>query len=119
MNDKACGVKQRYLLCCSRRGILEPEAGTARLNSFLQTADDRRFGTDLLNISKCFLLDCSQATLNITFGRLRVGKIACLVVIDNFCIAVEVELELLANFVVGATFENKMLSTGQLGSLTE
>ena len=85
----------------------------------LQTADDWRLGTDLLDVAKCFFFDRGQATFDISFGWLRVGEIICLMIINDLGISIEVELELLGNFFIGTALDDEMLTAGQFGSLTE
>ena len=103
-----------------RRGrIHEPEAGAAGRFRLVEHAVDQALAADLLDVAERFFLDGGEAAGDVALGRLRIHQVAGLVAIDDFLVAVEDELELLAHRVVPAARGDQLLAPGELGGFAE
>ena len=119
MSHKPGGSRQGNHLRRCGRGVHEPEAGAGGGFGLVQAAHDRGLAADLLDVAEGLFLDSGQSALDVALGRLGVGQIACLVVVDDLGVAVEIELEVLAHCVIDATLEHKMLAAGQFRGFAE
>ena len=100
-------------------GVHEPQAGAGRRHSLVQRADDRRLRTDLLDVAEGLFFNGGQATFDVALGRLGVGKVGGLVIVNHLGVTVEECGEFAADLIVDATGLHQMLAAGKFGGFTE
>ena len=118
MNDKAGGGTR---VTCS--AAAEEESWNQRPGPVGSTAFSRAPTTGALvpifwMLPKCFFFDRGQAAFNISFGRLRVGEIIGLMIVDYFH-SDRRKTGILADFFIGAALENQMFAAGQFSGFTK
>src|SRR5690349_16543235 len=119
MHDVAGGGAQRHHLGGGRRAVHEPQARVRRHLRLVEHAVDHALAADLLDVAERLFLDRRKSARDVALRRLRIGKIARLVPLDDLLIAVEHAHEVGAHLVVAAARRDDLLAAGELGSLAE
>ena len=100
-------------------GVHEPQAGAGRRHSLVQRADDGRLRADLLDVAEGLFFDGGQAAFDVALGRLGVGKVGGLVIVNHLGVTVKERGEFAADPVIGATGLHQMFAAGEFGGFTE
>ena len=100
-------------------GVHEPQAGAGRRHGLVQRTDDRRLCTDLLDVAEGLFFDGGQAAFDVALGRLGVGKVGGLVIVNHLGVTVKERGEFAADPVIGATGLHQMFAAGDLRGFAE
>ena len=71
---------------------------------------DHALLTDLLNVTQGLLFDSCETARDIALGRLRLREVGRSPTVDHVLITIEHEHESLADFIVGTTCRNNVLT---------